>query len=56
MNSNYFDIYRDKKYILPYNLGFKKCQVNSDSSKLDFKSKAIYFNFAMIKNISKILQ
>jgi len=33
MNFKYFDVYRDEKQILAYNLSFKKCHVGLESSK-----------------------
>ena len=35
MNSKHFNIYRDEKSILAYNLIFLKCHVGLDSTKLD---------------------
>lgn len=39
INSKYFDIYMNKKYILTYDLSFKKYRVGLDSSNFGFGKK-----------------
>jgi len=41
----YFDIHRNEKYILAYNLSFKKYQIGSDLSKFNFGPKNNKFQF-----------
>lgn len=56
INSKYFDIYINKKYILTYDLSFKKYRVGLDSSKLGFGKKITHFNFMRTKTYKKNLQ
>ena len=39
------EFYRDEKFILAYNLSFKKCHMGSDSSKLNSRPKYNTFQF-----------
>ena len=56
MDSEHFNIYEDKKYILAYSLSFKTYYVGSNSSKSYLIPKTTHFNFTKTKNIPKFLQ
>lgn len=49
-DSKYFDIYRDKKYILSYNLIFKKFQVGLNSFNPSSRQKNNIFQFYKDEN------
>lgn len=54
MDFEYFNIYKDEKHILIYNLRFKKCHIDSDSSKPNSGPKNNTFLFYENKKHTKI--